>query len=179
MDDIPGIVECHRAAYPEYPENAYYTERFYDMQFAAFPEGQFLVEADGLVVGYATSLIVQLEDDAHWYTYEEITGGGTFSTHDPSGDTLYGADIGVRTDWRRRGVSMLLYERRINLLKRYNLRRMIAYGRIPGYTDYAGKDDGRGIRAEDCGRRNDRPLAVRTSPRRLCCTPSTPGFSVG
>jgi hypothetical protein len=66
------------------------------MQYAAFPEGQYLAEADGQVVGYATSLIVQLDDDAHWYTYEEITGGGTFSTHDPSGDTLYGADIGVR-----------------------------------------------------------------------------------
>ena len=68
------------------------------MQFAAFPEGQFLAEADGEVIGYATSLIVQLDDDAHSYTYEEITGGGTFSTHDPSGDTLYGADIGVRPD---------------------------------------------------------------------------------
>jgi regulatory protein len=90
----PGIVVCHRAAYPEYPKNAYYTERFYEMQFAAFSEGQYLAEIDGVIVGYATSLIVQLDDDAHWYTYEEITGGGTFSTHDPSGDTLYGADIG-------------------------------------------------------------------------------------
>ena len=100
-----GIVACHRAAYPEYPESAYYNERFYEMQFAAFPEGQFLAEADGEIIGYATSLIVQLDDDAHWYTYEEITGGGTFSTHDPSGDTLYGADIGVRPEWRRHGVS--------------------------------------------------------------------------
>jgi predicted amidohydrolase/ribosomal protein S18 acetylase RimI-like enzyme len=138
-EDIPGIVECHRAAYPEYPKNAYYTERFYEMQYAAFPEGQFLAEIDGKIVGYATSLIVQLDDDAHWYTYEEITGGGTFSTHDPSGDTLYGADIGVRPEYRRMGISKLLYEKRIALMKRYNLRRMVAYGRIPGYTDYAGK----------------------------------------
>jgi predicted amidohydrolase/GNAT superfamily N-acetyltransferase len=139
MEDIPDVVACHRAAYPEYAENAYYTERFYEMQFAAFPEGQFLAEADGVVVGYATSLIVQLDDDAHWYTYEEITGGGTFSTHDPSGDTLYGADIGVRPTWRRSGVARALYEKRVQLMKRYNLRRMVAYGRLPGYTEYAGK----------------------------------------
>jgi hypothetical protein len=24
-------------------------------------------------------------------------------------------------------------------MKRYNLRRMVAYGRIPGYTEFAGK----------------------------------------
>ena len=138
-EDIPRIVTCHRVAYPEYSENAYYNERFYEMQLAAFPEGQFLAETNGEVIGYATSLIVQLDDDAHWYTYEEITGGGTFSTHDPSGDTLYGADIGVRPQWRRHGVSKMLYEKRIGLMKRYNLRRMVAYGRLPGYTDYAGK----------------------------------------
>jgi hypothetical protein len=84
LEDIPDIVACHRAAYPEYPKNAYYTERFYEMQFAAFPEGQYLAEVDGLVVGYATSLIVQLDDDAHWYTYEEITGGGAIDGNPPS-----------------------------------------------------------------------------------------------
>ena len=41
-DDIPNVVACHRAAYPEYPKNAYYNERFYEMQYAAFPEGQYL-----------------------------------------------------------------------------------------------------------------------------------------
>ncbi len=138
-EDIPRIVVCHRAAYPDYEENMYYTERFYEMQFAAFPEGQVLAEADGQVIGYATSLIVQLDDSTHWYTYEEITGGGTFSTHDPSGDTLYGADIGVHPAYRGMGVAGLLYDQRKRLMKRYNLRRMVAYGRIPGYNAVAGK----------------------------------------
>ena len=111
-EDIPAVIECHRAAYPEYDESAYYTERFYDLQLSAFPEGQVLAELDGAVVGYATSLIVQLEDDAHTYTYEEITGGGTFATHDPSGDTLYGADIAVHLAYRGLGISTLLYEAR-------------------------------------------------------------------
>ena len=138
-EDIPAVIACHRAAYPEYDESAYYTERFYELQLSAFPEGQVLAELDGEVVGYATSLIVQLEDDAHTYTYEEITGGGTFATHDPSGDTLYGADIGVHFAYRGLGISTLLYEARKKIMQRYNLRRMVAYGRIPGYVDYAGK----------------------------------------
>lgn len=138
-EDIPAVIECHRAAYPEYDENAYYTERYYELQWSAFPEGQHLAEVDGIVVGYATSLIVQLDDEAHTYTYEEITGGGTFATHDPSGDTLYGADIGVHQDYRGMGLSKMLYDARKKLMQRYNLRRMVAYGRIPGYNQYAGK----------------------------------------
>jgi predicted amidohydrolase/GNAT superfamily N-acetyltransferase len=138
-EDIPDVIACHRAAYPEYDENAFYTERYYEMQLAAFPEGQVLAELDGTVVGYATSLIVQLEDDAHSYTYEEITGGGTFATHDPSGDTLYGADIAVHREYRSMGISKLLYDARKRIMQRYNLRRMVAYGRIPGYQEYAGK----------------------------------------
>ncbi|MGL4651365.1 MAG: GNAT family N-acetyltransferase, partial [Caldilineaceae bacterium] len=138
-EDIPDVIACHRAAYPEYDETAFYTERYYEMQLAAFPEGQVLAELDGVVVGYATSLIVQLEDDAHSYTYEEITGGGTFATHDPSGDTLYGADIAVHREYRSMGISKLLYDARKRIMQRYNLRRMVAYGRIPGYQEYAGK----------------------------------------
>lgn len=138
-EDIPAIVACHRAAYPDYEEGNYYTERFYEMQLAAFPEGQFLAEADDKVVGYATAIIVQLDDNAHTYTYEEITGGGTFSTHDPSGDTLYGADIGVDPGYRGMGIAGMLYDQRKRLMKRYNLRRMVAYGRIPGYNAVAGK----------------------------------------
>lgn len=138
-EDIPEVIRCHRAAYPEYPEDAFYDNRFYEMQYEAFPEGQVLAEADGKVIGYATSLIVQLDDDNRPYTYEEITGGGTFTTHDPSGDTLYGADIGVDAEYRRLGVSKLLYEQRKKLMRRYNLRRMVAYGRLPGYNEYVGK----------------------------------------
>lgn len=138
-EDIHAIVACHKAAYPDYSPDLQYNERIYKLQLASFPEGQFLAEIDGQVVGYATSIIVQLDDDSQWYTYTEITGGGTFTTHTPSGDTLYGADIAVHPDYRGQDIAGLLYIHRKRLLKRYNLRRMIAYGRIPGFKEYAGK----------------------------------------
>ncbi|MCB0353547.1 MAG: bifunctional GNAT family N-acetyltransferase/carbon-nitrogen hydrolase family protein [Bdellovibrionales bacterium] len=136
-DDISRIVHCQKAAYPDYDDRFMYDERLYRLQFEAFPEGQFLAELEGQVVGYATSLIVQVSDD-EWYSVGELTGAATFSTHDPFGDTLYGADIAVRPEFRGLGVAKKLYERRKRILRRYNLRRMIAYGRIPGYQKYAG-----------------------------------------
>jgi len=107
-EDIPAIVEFHKAAYPDYSPESQYDERIYRMELAAFPEGQFLAEIDGRVIGYATSIMVQLDDHSQWYTYAEITGAGTFSTHTPSGDTLYGADIAVHPDFWGRGIAGML-----------------------------------------------------------------------
>ncbi len=137
-EDIPKIVQCQRAAYSEYPDSGMYDERIYELQHNAFPEGQLVAESRGEIVGYATSLIVQLDDKPHLYEYEELTGAGTFSTHMPAGDTLYGADIAVHPQWRGKGVAQQLYLGRHALVRRYNLRRMVAYGRIPGYEAYAG-----------------------------------------
>jgi predicted amidohydrolase/GNAT superfamily N-acetyltransferase len=137
-EDIPGVIECSRAAYHDYQSEFLMTERHYEMQFKAFPEGQFVAVFQNRIIGYAHALIVNI-DDEFWYNIDEITGAGTFSTHNPDGDTLYGADIAVHPDFQRRGVSGLLYVRRKALLRRLNLKRMIAYGRIPGYKKYAGK----------------------------------------
>jgi predicted amidohydrolase/ribosomal protein S18 acetylase RimI-like enzyme len=138
-EDIPGIVKCQQAAYSDYTPEYWYNERLYRMQYEAFPEGQFVAVQGDLVVGYCTSLIIQLYDDEEWYRVNELTGAGTFSTHDSYGDSLYGADIAVHPEFRGLGIAGMLYERRRRLLRRYNLRRMIAYGRIPGYSDHAGQ----------------------------------------
>jgi predicted amidohydrolase/GNAT superfamily N-acetyltransferase len=138
-EDIPAIVECHKAAYPDFPSDSHHNKRIYTMQLNAFPEGQFLAEIDGKIIGYGTTLLIQLDDKSAWYTYSEITGDSTFSTHTPSGDTLYGADIAVHPDYRGQGIAGALYVHRKKLLKRYNLRRMVAYGRIPGFKQCAGK----------------------------------------
>jgi predicted amidohydrolase/ribosomal protein S18 acetylase RimI-like enzyme len=139
IKDIPAIVACYQAAYPMEEPGRRSDQTYYEMQLAAFPEGQFLVEVDGKVVGYSTSLIVQLDDDTQLYDYQEITGSDTFSTHNLSGDTLYGADIAVHPDCRQQGLSTLLYDARRKLVERYNLRRMIAYGRLAGYAQFSGK----------------------------------------
>lgn len=138
-EDIPAIYACEAAAYPTYPPSGLCSERQLAMQLEAFPDGQLVATVRGKIVGYATSLIVQLSDDSPWYSYAEITGNGSFSTHNQAGDTLYGADIAVHPDYRGRGVAARLYEGRKRLLARLNLRRMVAGGRIPGYRAHAGR----------------------------------------
>lgn len=138
LEDIPGIYACELAAYPLFSPSTLPAARELQFEIEAFPEGQLVAVSDGEVIGYASSLIVQLDDDSPWYSWGEITGNGTFSTHTPSGDTLYGADIAVHPDYRGRGVSQKLYDGRKRILRRFNLRRMVAGGRIPGYREHAG-----------------------------------------
>ena len=161
LTDLEGIYACQAAAYPTLPESGLCDRRQLEMQLRTFPEGQIVVIHDKAVVGYAMSLIVQIDDDSPWYSYGEITGNGTFRTHNPSGDTLYGADIATDPDFRGMGVARLLYDGRIAILKRFNLRRMVAGGRIPGFQAYDGKLTAEQYVAEvEAGRLSDPSLSV-------------------
>lgn len=140
-EDIPGLVALHRDCYADTPVSKLDDERLYEMQLAAFPEGQYLVAYEGRPIAYATCLIVCLEETHHAYKFSEITGNSTFATHDYGGDTLYGADIAVHPDYRGFGIAALLYEQRKKILATFNLKRMLAYGRLTGYRKYAGKMD--------------------------------------
>jgi predicted amidohydrolase/ribosomal protein S18 acetylase RimI-like enzyme len=137
--DVEQIYACQEAAYHNYGSGGLCDQRLLTLQIQAFPEGQLVAVHRRRIVGYAMSLIVVLDDDSPWYSYTEITGDGTFSTHDPTGDTLYGADIAVHPEFRGLGIAGKLYEGRQAILKRFDLRRMVAGGRIPGYRDHAGR----------------------------------------
>ena len=138
-EDIPNLYKCQSLAYGGMSKEELCSERLLKLQQNAFPEGILLAEVDEALVGYATCLIVTLDEDSPWYSYNEITGGGAFTTHSPSGDTLYGADIAVHPEYRGRGVATALYKARKKLLRRLNLKRMVAGGRIPGYESVADK----------------------------------------
>lgn len=133
--DLPGIIALHKRAFPGLP---HWELNELLQHLRTFPEGQFCaVTPDLRVVGSATSLI--LPDDRDWTveSWGEITGEGLLTSHDPQGDTLYGADICVDPAFRRQRIGSQLYRARRQLVKQLNLRRMLAGGRIPGYRRYA------------------------------------------
>lgn len=102
-----------------------------------FQEGQICIEDSGELVAAALSLVVDYSRYGDKHTYSQITGGGTFSTHDPDGDVLYGADIFVDPDYRGMRLGRRLYDARKELCISLNLRAIVAGGRIPGYKEYA------------------------------------------
>ena len=87
----------------------------------------------GRVVACSTDLRTRV-DFAHFaHKYLEAVGGNYLTTHDPKGDWLYGADIGVHPDYRGLGLSTLLYNARHRLVRDLGLKGHVAGAMPKGY----------------------------------------------
>lgn len=134
LSDYEDIHEIMELVYPTL-EGAWSREQFAS-QISRFPEGQICIEDKGKVVAAAVSLIVDYSRYGDRHTYTQITGNGYLTTHDPSGDTLYGADVFVHPEYRDLRLGRRLYDARKELCEKLNLRAIIAGGRIPGYWEH-------------------------------------------
>lgn len=158
--DVPAVVGLQRRVYPD--ELAWSAEEL-AQHLAVFPNGQLVaVDETGRVVGSASSLIIDWDDYAESAQWSTITGRGTFSTHNPLGKTLYGADMCVDPTARQRGIGSHLYDGRKRLLRDRGLKRLLTGGRIPGYAQVAQTMTPRDYVAEVVrGRRKDATLGFQ------------------
>ena len=132
--DLKALDELQSAAYPRLSQEIRWKDRHWLSHIEHFAGGQFVAEVDGKVIGCCGNLLVPFEKATGQHTWKEITDKGTIaSTHDPQGDTLYGFEIMVHPDHRRRGVGRKLYEARFDYARDHGLRAFCAMGRIPGY----------------------------------------------
>lgn len=102
-----------------------------------FPEGQICIEDNGKAVAVALSLIIDFTLYGSRHTYNQVHGNGTFNTHDPEGDYLYGIEIFVDPDYQGMRLGRRLYDARKELAENLNLLGILIGGRIPGYHKHA------------------------------------------
>jgi len=138
LSDIPNIVKLQEESFADLAKigNIWHPSEL-QSHLDIFPEGQLVAELDGKIVGSATSLIVSLNPAYAEHTWKEITGDGMLTTHTLSGDSLYGADISTHPKVRHKGIGHKLYQGRKDLTMKFNLKRMIAGGRLYNYCDYS------------------------------------------
>ena len=139
LNDIDAIVALNAIAYPGLAERGLtWSEEQVESHLRVFSEGQIVAEKDGEIVGAASALVVDLgRDPERRHTWLGITDDGMFFNHDPSADTLYGADINVHPEHRRQGIAAALYEARRELCRRLNLRRIVLGGRLFDFHEKA------------------------------------------
>ena len=138
LDDIDKVLRLQEVSFADMASyGMVWPASYLKKHVHIFPEGQLCAEINGEIVASASSLIVTLKPQYSEHTWQDITGYGLFTTHDPKGDTLYGADISTHPKFQRKGIGTMLYNVRKNLVIRMNLRRIVIGGRLFNYFKYA------------------------------------------
>lgn len=128
IKDIPGIQELSARVYTKGHE---YSRAELRGQIRHFPEGQFVALLNDEVVGYCASLMTTEKMAMKGHSWREITGNGYCSTHNRSGDFLYGVDVFVDSRYRRMRIGERFYKERMNLCRFLRLKGIVFAGRLP------------------------------------------------
>lgn len=132
--DVEAVVGLQAAAFPPpFPNEYHWDATSVHSHLRYFPEGQFVADADGRVVGSCSNTLVS---EARWQAHGswiETVGDPGIRSFDPTGTTLYGLDIAVHPDVRRQGVGRAFYEARFALCRQRGLRRYGTGCRLPDF----------------------------------------------
>jgi ribosomal protein S18 acetylase RimI-like enzyme len=160
--DIPDIIALEATCFPSIPIDKYWQPAMLEAHMRRFQEGQFVAELDGVLVGSATNLRVPIEDALRHHTWRSIAGGGYLGTHEPEGSALYGTEIMVHPEARKRGIAKQLYRMRKDLVVKENMRAYVTGGRIPGYGKLADRMSATEyVKSVVSGERVDRTLTAQ------------------
>lgn len=130
LSDIPAIVALSERVFAPHPGS---TAQMIRARINNFKEGQFVAVYEGKVVGYCGTFIIGEDAALSPHTWDQITGNGFASRHDPDGDYLYGMEVSVDPAYRRLRIGQRLYKLRRNLCESWGLKGVVFGGRMPGY----------------------------------------------
>ncbi len=130
-EDVYNIIDLTERAYPGM---APYSPAMIRGQINAFPEGVWVAEQDGTIVGYCATLRLSEERALAAHSWQSITGGGYGATHDGEGEYLYGYEICVDPAMRRYRIGQRFYRERGRLCENLRLKGTVIAGRLPGYA---------------------------------------------
>jgi GNAT superfamily N-acetyltransferase len=121
-----------RVVFPTLADEERFKAAHYLKHFELFPAGQFVgLDGDRVVAATAT---IRLHFDFHnSHTFADIIQGGWLTSHEPDGDWLYGADVGVHPDYRGKGLALALYAARQELVWTLGLKGQVTAGMMSGY----------------------------------------------
>ncbi len=137
-EHIPQLVEHQRRCFPTMCPEDWIDDAMFAAHLAIFPEGQHVALDAELVVGQSSTFRIG-EVALQPHTYRGITANNSFTTHDPQGAWLYGADMSVHPDYRGHGIARMFYTRRKELVCAWGMRGIVIGGALPGYHQYAGQ----------------------------------------
>ncbi|MDX1703211.1 MAG: GNAT family N-acetyltransferase [Altererythrobacter ishigakiensis] len=131
LADVRAIADLVRRVYEDMPA---YTHGEIRGQLNNYPEGCFVAKLDGKLVGYCATMRLSKRIALSSHSWDEVTGNGFGSRHNPKGEWLYGYEMCVDPKTRGTRIGRRLYEERRALAERLELSGIVFGGRMPGFA---------------------------------------------
>lgn len=124
IDIINRFVEINQLAWqPPFPASYLWTQEKIESHIKICSHLQFVALIEGLIVGTLSILLRNEEDILRCPTWDDMTDSGMFTTHDPQGDSAFGADLSIDPKFQSRGIAQRLVQKcleRVVFLPRKN-----------------------------------------------------------
>lgn len=138
LSDVPAIVRLSELVYKPLKMDTY-TPAAVTGQINNFPQGQIVVIAGDVLVGYCATFRIAEKECMKKHSWSEITGNGFASRHNTHGDWLYGMEVCIDNDYRGYRIGQRLYNERKKLCQSLGLKGVVFAGRIPNLAKRIGK----------------------------------------
>jgi GNAT superfamily N-acetyltransferase len=103
----------------------------------AFPDGYFCAFVDGEMAGSLGTMLITHDIREPIHSWGQMTAGGTFTTHEPNGNVMYGAAASVSGRFQGLGIGTQLIEHAKRYVVDHDLDGFVAGSRIPLYHEHA------------------------------------------
>ncbi len=130
---VAQLGELQKIVFPTLAPEQRFEARHYLRHLELFPEGQFCVTDGDKVIGMTSTIRMTFDFDHPDHTFADVIQGGWLTSHEPNGRWLYGADIGVHPEYRRRGIARMLYKARHETVRAAGLAGQVTVGMPSGY----------------------------------------------
>ena len=128
IKDVRDIIALGKKIYPN--QSSYSTYAIQG-QINNYPEGQFIAEYEGRLVGYCSSIRISEKQALRSHNWSDITGNGYGSTHNKFGEFLYGVEVFVDPDYRGMKIGERFYTERKKLCRYHRMKGIVFAGRLP------------------------------------------------
>jgi GNAT superfamily N-acetyltransferase len=128
-----------RIVFPTLSEDEIMLESHFKQYVDIFPEGQFVILNEGRVVASTSTMRCDFDFEHPNHTFLEFTGNLTLSTHNPIGEWLYGLDVMVSPDFRKKGLARAFYQARQKYVQSEKMKGQITTGMLNGYYPHRDK----------------------------------------
>ncbi|TVQ94349.1 MAG: GNAT family N-acetyltransferase [Bacteroidetes bacterium] len=135
IKDYEELFLAMQKAYPDIENPLWEKDKIKKLK-KVFNEGQVVIKVNGEIVACALSIIVDYDKYSDNHNFKKITKNYTFDSHTEDGDVLYGIDMFVVPEYRELRLGRRMYDYLKELCEKYNLRGIVAGGRISGYQKY-------------------------------------------